>query len=83
LTVYNQAQANTVNVDVSSVFGASGTVKAYNAQDYFSDVQTLTITAGVITVNMQAANRTVATPDGWVAPAKTFPDFGAFVLIKQ
>jgi hypothetical protein len=83
LTIYNQAAANTIDVDVSSVFGSSGTVKAYNVQDYFTDIQTLTITAGVITVNMQAANRTVATPVGWVAPAKTFPQFGAFVLVKQ
>jgi hypothetical protein len=65
------------------LFGASGTVKAYNVQDYFTDIQTLTITAGVITVNMQAANRTVATPVLWTAPAKTFPQFGAFILVKQ
>lgn len=83
VTIYNQAQANTVDVDVSGVFGASGTVKAYNVQDYFNDVQTLTITAGVITVNMQAANRTVAAPVGWIAPATTFPAFGCFVLVKQ
>jgi hypothetical protein len=83
LTIYNWALANTIDVDVSSFFGASGTVKAYNVQDYFVDIQTLTITAGVITVNMQAANRTVATPVGWTAPAKTFPQFGAFVLVKQ
>jgi hypothetical protein len=83
LTIYNQAEANTVNVNVSGVFGASGTVKAYNSQDYFNDVQTLTITAGSITVNMQAANRSVATPVGWSAPATVFPAFGSFVLIKQ
>jgi hypothetical protein len=83
LTIYNQAAANTVQVDVSALFGVSGTVKAYNVQDYFTDIQTLTITAGVITVNMQAANRSVAAPVGWDAPAKTFPSFGAFVLIKQ
>jgi hypothetical protein len=83
LTIYNWTLGNTVNVDVSSVFGASGTVEAHNAQDYFTDIQTLTITAGVIMVNMQAANRTVATPVGWTAPAKTFPQFGAFVLVKQ
>jgi hypothetical protein len=83
LTIYNEAQSNTINVNVSSLFGASGTVKAYNVQDYFTDIQTLTITAGVITVNMQAANRTVATPVLWTAPAKTFPQFGAFILVKQ
>jgi hypothetical protein len=82
LTIYNWTLGNTVDVDVSAIFGASGTVKAYNVQDYPTDVQTLTITAGVITVNMQAANRTVATPVGWTAPATTFPQFGCLVLVK-
>jgi hypothetical protein len=83
LTVYNGSSANTIDVNVSALFGQSGTVKAHNAQDYFSDIQTLTITAGVITVNMQAANRTVQTPVGVAAPAKSFPKFGAFILVKQ
>jgi hypothetical protein len=82
LTIYNEAMANTVNVDVSSVFGQTGTVEAHNAQDYFTDIQTLTITAGVITVNMRAANRTVATPVGWTAPATVFPAFGCLILVK-
>jgi hypothetical protein len=82
LTIYNWTLGNTVNVDVSAVFGATGTVESHNAQDYFTDIQTLTITAGVITVNMQAANRTVATPVGWTAPAKTYPQFGSLILVK-
>jgi hypothetical protein len=82
LVIYNQAQADTIEVDVSAIFGASGTVQARNVQDYFVDIQTLTITAGVITINMQAANRTVATPVQWTAPATTFPQFGCFVLVK-
>jgi hypothetical protein len=83
LVIYNEAAANTIDVDVSAIFGQSGTVKAYNVQDYFTDIQALTITAGVITVNMQAINRTVATPIQWTAPATTFPQFGCFVLVKQ
>jgi len=83
LTIYNQAEENTIDVDVSAVFGQTGTIKAHNVQDYFVDIQTLTITAGIITVDMQAANRTVATPVGWTAPVTTFPQFGAFVLEKQ
>jgi hypothetical protein len=83
LTIFNGSSANTVDVDVSVIFGVSGTVKAHNVQDYFTDIQTLTITAGVITVNMQAINRTVAIPQGWTAPATTFPEFGSFVLEKQ
>jgi hypothetical protein len=82
LTIFNATEANAVDVDVSAVFGASGTVKAYNVQDYFTDIQTLTISSGVITVNMQATNRSVATPVGWTAPAKVFPQFGSFVLVK-
>jgi hypothetical protein len=82
LAIYNEAGANTIDVDVSAIFGQTGTVQARNVQDYFVDIQTLTITAGVITVNMQAVNRTVATPIEWTAPATTFPAFGCFVLTK-
>ena len=78
LTIYNEAEASTIDIDISALFGQTGTVKAHNAQDYFTDIQTLTITAGVITVSM--INRTVAAPVGWTAPATTFPQFGAFVL---
>ncbi len=79
LTIYNQAEANTVTVDVSAL-GWTGNVTARNVQDYFSDAQTLEIVDGAIIVNMQAENRTVATPIEWTAPATTFPLFGAFVL---
>jgi hypothetical protein len=81
LTIFNGSSANTVTVDVSAIFGQSGTVHARNVQDYFVDIQTLTITGGSISVNMQASNRTVATPQGWTAPATTFPTFGCFVLV--
>lgn len=81
LTVDNAtALADTVQVNVSALFGSSGTVTAANVQDPLVDVQTLTITAGVISVNMQAANRSVETPVGWAAPAKTYPSFGSFIL---
>jgi hypothetical protein len=83
LTIFNGSEAATVTVDVSAIFGQSGTVKARNVQDYFTDIQTLTIIGGSITVNMQAVNRTVATPQGWTAPATTFPQFGCFLLERQ
>jgi hypothetical protein len=85
VAVYNWALANTVDVDLTSVTGLTvgDTVSVHNAQDYFTDIQTLTIAAGkIITVNMQAVNRTVATPVNWAAPATTFPRFGAFVVEK-
>lgn len=80
LTIYNWALANTVDVDVSAIYTNGTILSVHNVQNYFSDIQSLTVTAGTITVNMQAANRTVATPVGWTAPAKTYPQFGAFVL---
>jgi hypothetical protein len=49
----------------------------------WQDVQELTVAGdGTITVDMQAANRSVATPIAWDAPATTFPEFGCFVLQK-
>lgn len=79
LTIYNEAEANTVVVDILSL-GWTGQLRARNVQDYFVDIQTLDIVDSAITVNMQAINRTVATPIQWTAPATTFPQFGAFVL---
>jgi len=81
VAIYNWELFESVVVDVSSVFGVGETVNAHNVQDYFVDIQELTVAGdGTITVNMQAANRTVATPQGWTAPATTFPTFGCFVL---
>lgn len=78
--INKQALADTVAVDVSSLFANGDTITARNVQDYWNDTQSLTVSGGNITVNMQAVNRTVATPQGWTAPATTFPAFGAFVL---
>jgi len=81
VAIFNiQAGADTADVDVSSVFGTKGTVDVHNVQDYWNDIQELTISEGVISVNMEATNRTVESPIGWDDPDKTFPDFGAFVL---
>jgi len=82
LTIYNPSQANTVVVDVSPLDWNSGTVNAKNSMDELVDIQTLEITNGTITVNMQAINRTVETPVGWTAPATTFPRFGCMRLEK-
>ena len=83
LTIYNWSLADVASVDVSSIFGVGDTIHAKNVQNYFVDIQELTVAGdGTITVNMQAINRTVATPVGWTAPATTFPRFGAFRLEK-
>ncbi|HEU4340992.1 MAG TPA: hypothetical protein VFU31_05425, partial [Candidatus Binatia bacterium] len=83
LTIFNGSQANTIEVDVSSIYPNGTQVQAINVQDYFNDIQNLTVAAGKITVNMQAENRTIAAPQGWTAPATVFPSFGCFVLVKQ
>ncbi len=80
LTVYNQSQANRVSVDVSGIFANGDTIAARNVQDYWNDTQSLIVADGGIAIDMQAANRTVESPQGWTAPASTFPAFGAFVL---
>jgi hypothetical protein len=85
VTVYNEAGADSVTVDLSAVAGlaAGDSVTVRNVQDYFVDIQTLTLDANKqITVDMQAANRTVAAPVAWTAPPTTFPAFGAFVVEK-
>lgn len=84
MAIYNQDAANTIAVDVSSVFNVGDSINARNVQDYFTDIQNLTVASnGTITVDMQAANRSVAAPVGWTAPTTTFPDFGCFVLERQ
>jgi hypothetical protein len=85
VTIYNQAEENTVLVNLSGVHGLAigDTVNVRNVQDYFTDIQTLVIDAGFnITIDVQAANRTVAAPVEWDAPDTTFPTFGCFVVEK-
>jgi len=85
VTIYNEAAANTVSVDLTSVTGldVGDQVRVRNTRDYFTDIQTLTLDGDQkITVNMQAVNRTIATPAGWTAPANTFPAFGCFIVEK-
>lgn len=80
LTIFNGSQAGTIEVDVSAIYANGTELSVHNVQDYFTDIQALTVTAGTITVDMQAINRSVAAPVGWSAPATTFPQFGAFVV---
>lgn len=81
LTIYNGSGSDAVTVDVSAVFQAGNTIRVRNVQDYFNDLQSVIVAGdGTLTVNMQAANRTIAAPQGWNAPPTTFPQFGCFVL---
>ena len=86
VAIYNWASANTIEIDLSTVTGLTvgDTVDIINVQDYFVDIQELILDANKkIVVNMEAANRTVATPQGWTAPLTTFPTFGCFVVEKK
>lgn len=84
LTIYNESAASSINVNVSGVFSVGDIILVRNVQDYFVDIQNLTVAAdGTITINMLASSRTVSTPVQWTAPATTFPQFGCFVLEKQ
>lgn len=79
--IYNGVGRTAVKVDVSAMAVAGQAYQLRNAQDYFNDIQTGTVAQdGTITIDMQAANRTVQAPVAWDAPATTFPLFGAFVL---
>lgn len=81
VAVYNWQHLDSVVVDVSSVFSNGTNVMAINVQDYFVDRQSLTVSGGNITINMQAGNRTIATPQGIATPTTTFPEFGCFVVV--
>jgi len=83
VTIYNQDLANSITVDLSGVTGlvAGDSILARNVQDYFSDIQTLTLDENkTVIISMQS--RTVAAPIAWTAPATTFPAFGCFVIEK-
>lgn len=79
-TIYNQSAADTVNLDVSAIFPDGTDLNVHNCQDYFGDIQNLTVASGLIAIDMQVDNRTVEIPVGASAPPKTFPNFGCFVL---
>jgi len=83
VTIYNQAEADTVTVDLTSLtgLGAGDTVHVHNIQDFFTDIQTLTLSESkTVDINMQASIRTIAAPTAWTASATTFPTFGCFLV---
>lgn len=81
LTIYNQAQSDSLQIDVSSVLNVGDTVNAHNAENYFTDIQALTVAGdGTITVDMRAISHAPIAPVQWVAPATAFPNFGCFIL---
>jgi len=83
VTIYNQDLANSIAVDLSGVTGlvAGDSILARNVQDYFSDIQTLTLDENKVVI-ISTQNRTVAAPVAWTAAASTFPVFGCFIIEK-
>ncbi len=80
ITIYNWSKANSVNVNVSGVLGVGDSYELRSAQDYFGDVTTGTYSGGSISIPM--TGRSVATPVSGPAGISTFPEFGAFVIMK-
>jgi hypothetical protein len=83
IVVYNWANSNAVNVDVSSVLSTGDVYEVINAQNYFGPpVLTGTYTGGALSLPM--TNLTVAVPNGWTN-TNAVPDPGAqfnvFILI--
>lgn len=84
ITIYNQAESESIEVDVSSIISEGDNYTLRNTQDYFNDVISGTLGASeTIVIDMRAARHSVAAPVLWDAPASCFPVFGAFVLIKE
>lgn len=77
LIIYNEAKAESVLVDVSSLYKDGDVVQIRNVQDYFKDIQLLSVEKGMLKVSM--IDRTVSAPVAWKAPESTFPLFGCFV----
>ena len=85
IAIYNWDHANSVDVlagDVSQVLSSGDSYELRNVQDYFNDIITGTYSGGNLSVPM--TGHTVAKPIGYdqTLGANTFPEFGAFVLIK-
>lgn len=83
VAIYNYSMADSVTVDVSAVYSPDEVVKAHQSQDYFNDIQILTVSpTGTIAVDMRAASHSVAVPIGasvGIDPMMC-PKYGAFVI---
>lgn len=93
IAIYNPSKASSVLISNSSLQGVLSVGDAYELHsvlDYYADVKMGVYTQsdysnGGITVSMLASDHTVAKPIGFgtALGPNTFPDFGAFVLIKK
>lgn len=90
LTIYNEAGADTVSVNVSSVFAPGDTlylwsvIAGVDVNGIKQDRVAYTVAGdGTIAVDMRASEHPVAAPYQWAAPDTTFPTFGAFVVERN
>jgi hypothetical protein len=83
IIIYNWGKASSVDVDMAGVgFVAGDEYELHNVQDYFRDITTGTYDGGTISVPM--TGHTVAKPVGIERSIpSTFPEFGAFVIMKK
>lgn len=83
VTVFNEAEEDLLTQNVREIAAPGETVRVTNVQDYFGDSYEDVVTSdGEIGLDMDAGNRSVATPVQGTAPASVFPTFGCFVLEK-
>lgn len=82
--VYNWTLGNSITLNLAAMnWGQGSSVVVHNAQDYYGDAPSQTISLGnTISLDMQAASHTVAVPFGDTVALvpKTFPNFGVFIL---
>lgn len=86
IAIYNWDKKSTVSISSSQLSGVGlnngDTYELRNVLNYFGDVLTGTYNGSSITVPM--TGRSVARPVGLsFTPETTFPEFGAFVLLKK
>jgi hypothetical protein len=81
ITIFNWDNLSSVSVNVGTAGIADGTYVLRNAQNYWQESQTLSVSGGQITVPM--TGWTVVAPIGWTTPPNTFPEFGVFVLLPS
>lgn len=81
VTIYNEAETDSVVVDVSGVFIAGQVIHCHSVLDYLMDIQNLTVSEALtLTLDMRASNHSLYVPHLWTASPTTFPSFGAFIL---
>jgi hypothetical protein len=84
IVIFNYQKLSTVSVNVSGIGLNTGDVyELRNAADFYSDVITGTYNGS--SINIPMTGHTVARPVGqnFALPPSTFPDFGAFVIMKK